>query len=153
MKYTDSKLGQLIDRYGSTRDQYWLARHYVASSTLVTLLIASLAPESLNARAFAAAGPPAGWFVAALTLVSLASLYEALVTDFVPRLQCGWLRRRRHTLFMGVAVGQLCLAYALLSYAPNNWPLILRFSLDASAATALAFLDLFARHRADRNLQ
>jgi hypothetical protein len=135
--------------YQSTRDRYWLTRHYVAASTLITFCISVLAPDSLNARAISAAGPLGWYIVVVLGVVSLASLLEALITAFVPRLTCDWLRRQRHLIFMVIALGQLCLAYAVLAYAPQNWVLILRFSLDATVATLLAFLDLFARHKAD----
>lgn len=134
--------------YQSTRDRYWLTRHYVACSTLFTLLGLLLTPASLNASAIGAAGPLGWWFMLGLSAISAASLFEAFVTAFVPSLPCQWLRERRHTLFMAIALGQLCLSYAVLAYSPGNWPLILRFSLDASVATLLAFLDLFARHKA-----
>jgi len=148
---TDSEFERLLAAaasYRSTRDRYWLPRHYVAMSTLVTLLGFWFAPGSMNATALEAAGPFGLWVVVGLGVVSLASLFEAFVTAFVPRFSCEWLRRRRHTLFMAIGLGQLCLSYAVLAHSPENWPLILRFSLDASVATLLAFLDLFARHKA-----
>jgi hypothetical protein len=132
------------------RERYWLTRHYVAASTLVTLLIAILAPNSLNARAIGAAGPLGDWVLLCLVAVSVASLCEALITDFAPRLTCQWLRRKRHIIFMCMALGQLCLAYVLLAFAPESWVLMLRFSLDATVASSVAFLDLFARHKADQ---
>lgn len=139
-----------IERHEVTRDHYWLTRHYVAASTLVTFLIAITAPFSLNARAIEAAGP-LGWFViGVLAMVSFAALFEAFVTAFVPRQSCEWLRKRRHTVFMTMALGQCVLAYLVLIHAPDSAMLILRFSLDASVATAVAFLDLFARHKAAR---
>jgi hypothetical protein len=144
----DSDFARLLASYQSSRDRYWLTRHYVAASTLVTYFIAWAAPDSLNARAIDATGAAGWWFMAVLALVSLLSLCEAFITAFVPRLTCEWLRRRRHTLFMAMAIGQLCNAYAVLIYAPENAALLVRFSLDATVAALLAFLDLFARHKA-----
>jgi uncharacterized membrane protein YhaH (DUF805 family) len=145
---TDSDFARLVASYRSTRDRYWLTRHYVAASTLTTYAIAAIAPGSLNAQAIDAAGEAGWWVLGILTLISLASLVEAFVTAFVPRLTCEWLRRRRHTLFMAMAMGQLCLGYAVIAYAPAASALILRFALDATVAALLAFLDLFARHKA-----
>lgn len=139
-----------VERYEVTRDHYWLTRHYVAASTLVTFLIAITAPMSLNARAIEAAGP-VGWAViSGLALLSFAALFEAFVTAFVPRQSCNWIRRRRHLVFMCIALGQLSLSYAVALYAPDSRMLILRFALDATIATTVAFLDLFARHKAAR---
>jgi hypothetical protein len=145
---TDSDFARLVASYQSTRDRYWLTRHYVAASTLVTFAIALAAPGSLQALAIEAAGSVGWWVIGLLTVISVASLFEAFVTAFVPRLTCEWLRRRRHTLFMAMALGQLCLGYAVIVYAPASAALILRFALDATVAAMLAFLDLFARHRA-----
>lgn len=149
----DSELGRIVayvERYEATRDHYWLTRHYVAFSTLVTFLIAITAPMSLNAQAIESAGP-VGWaVVTALALVSFAALFEAFVTAFAPGRTCEWLRKRRHTLYMLIAMGQLSLGYALVLYAPDSRMLILRFALDATVAAAVAFLDLFARHKAAR---
>ena len=80
-------------RYRTTPDRYWLTRHYVALSTLVTVIIALLAPSSLNARAIAASGPVADVFVPCLVLLSAAVLFEAFVTAYVPNRSCDWLRR------------------------------------------------------------
>lgn len=132
------------------RERYWLTRHYVAASTLVTLLIATLAPDSLNAKALNASGPPAWWVVSALGLISLIVLFDSILNAVAPRYAASLLRRHRHMLFMAMAVGQLCLGYAVIAYAPNNATLMLRFSLDATVAASVAFLDLFSRHRLDR---
>lgn len=147
---TPSNFARLVagaERYRSTPDRYWLTRHYVVLSTLVTVLISLLAPGSLNARALDAAGPLAGLFVPCLIVISVASLFESFVTAFVPHRSCEWLRRRRHLLLMSIALGQLCLAYIVVVYAPSNWAIVLRFSLDATVASSVAYLDLFARHR------
>ena len=139
---------QAVADYQSSRDRYWLTRHYVALSTLVTFALAALAPGSLNARAIESAGPQSWYVIAALAVVSLAALVEAFITAFVPRASCEWLRRRRHTLFMAIALGQLCLGYAVLIYNPQSSALVLRLALDATVASLVAFLDLFARHKA-----
>ena len=130
-----------------TQDRYWLARQYAAASTLVTFAIAFLAPNSLNAQAVEAAGSGSWLFVGAMAALSLAALIEAAIAAFVPGRRCEFLRDRRHTLFMGIAIGQLCTGYLVLSYAPDSAWLLLRFSLDASVATGIAFFDLFARHQ------
>lgn len=150
MSYTDSELGRLVSSYESTRDRYWLTRHYLAVSTLVTFAIAVMAPGSLNTRAIEASGP-IGWVVVAvLAVISLVALYEAFITAFVPTASCEWLRNRRHTVFMAIALGQLSLGYAVVLYAPGSKALLLRFALDATLAATVAYLDLFARHKVER---
>jgi FtsH-binding integral membrane protein len=143
---TDSDFARLVSSYRTTRDRYWLTRHYLAASTLVTYIIAAV-PGSLNARAIEATGD-GGWLVLwFLGVVSLTSLCEAFITAFVPRMSCEWLRHKRHTIFMVIAVGQLVMGYVVLIYAPGSAALVLRFALDAAVAATLAFLDLFARHK------
>jgi hypothetical protein len=147
MSYTDSELGRLVSSYESTRDRYWLTRHYLSAATLLAMVAVALSPGTLYGRALAATGPIAWVLLAALMLVSAAALWEAFVTAFVPRWSCDWLRKRRHIVFMIMALGQLCLAFPVAIYALDGaLLLVLNFALNATVATAIAFLDLFARH-------
>jgi hypothetical protein len=130
------------------RERYWIARHYVAASTMITLLIVLLAPGSLNYKSVEAAGP-IGWYVlGVLFFVSLLSLVDSSIMRLMPQSRTRFLKRWRHLTFMAIGLGQLSLSFVVLSYAPENWVILLRFGLDATVATAIAFFDLFARHKA-----
>lgn len=143
-----SRARRAVASYHPRRDHFWLTRHYVALSTLVTFAIAATTPASINAHAINAAGPLGWWAVAGLAAISFVALAESFISAFVPSWSCRFLRNRRHTLFMGMALGQLCLGYAVIVYSPSSTGLMLRLTLDATMATAVAYLDLFARHKA-----
>lgn len=128
-------------------DRYWFTRHYIGLSTLATFAIALLSPDSLNGRAVDAAGPVGWWVVAILAVVSFIALMEAFFTTFMCGDRMWWFREHRHVGFMLIAIGQLCLAYLVVEYSSTSSVLVIRFSVDAFAATFIAFLDMFARHR------
>lgn len=131
-------------------DRFWLTRHYVALSTLASVVIAVASPGSLNARAIEVNGVY-GWgllvFIAAVAVLLLA---EAATTAFVSGVQINALRSRRHTLLMLLALGQLSMGFLIVTFAPASAALVVRFGLDASIAAMVAFLDLFQRHKRDR---
>lgn len=131
-------------------DRFWLTRHYVALSTLASVVIALSAPGSLNARALAENGLYGWALLGFLSAVALLLLFEAFTTAFVAGMQIGALRSRRHTLLMLLAVGHLSMGFLIVTYAPASSALVVRFGLDATVATVVAFLDLFQRDKADR---
>lgn len=131
-------------------DRFWLTRHYVALSTLASVVIAMASPGSLNAQALAQNGLYGWVLLGVLSVAALLLLVEAFTTAFVPGVQINCLRSRRHTLLMVLAMGHLCMGFLVVMYAPESAALVVRFGLDATVASLVAFLDLFQRYRRDR---
>lgn len=142
--------GRIGSLFSLSPDRFWLSRHYIALSTLVSVAIAKLSPGSLNAMDLEINGLAGDILVVILTVVASLLLVEAFSTAFVTGVQINPLRRRRHTLLMMLAIGHLSMAYIIVVYAPFSATLALRFGLDAVVAVLVAFLDLFQRHKADR---
>lgn len=133
-----------------TLDRFWLTRHYVALSTMASVVIAVGSPGSLNARALAQNGAYGWALLMVLSAAAMLLLLEAFTTAFVPGIQINALRRRRHTLLMVLAMGHLCMGFLIVMFSPDAAALVVRFGLDATVAALVAFLDLFQRYRRDR---
>ena len=124
-----------------------LFRAYIAGSTLVTVGVISLEPDSMGAKLFIAAGQT-GWYVlAAVAGVCLWALVDVLVNDVMPDdFMLRSAMRNRHLTYLALAAGLLSISYVYA--ASEGWTaLILRPAYDACAAIVIAFFDLVLRHR------
>ena len=153
---TSAKLSRIADkplppmRSSRPMPRYWLTRLYVALSVLVNIMVTSLEPQSLTARAIYATGS-LGWLaVWTLGAVGIVALLDVLVNDLAPdhwRLPSA--HRWRHFVYMAIALGEVSITYVIAAKLGFT-PLLFVYWLDAAAAVAIAYFDLFARHREGR---
>lgn len=130
--------------------RYWFARLYLAASVLVNIVVTWLEPAALTARAVAATGP-VGWIcVWTLGGVALVGLADVLVNDIAPaRWRLPTAHRWRHLVYMALALGEVSITYVITANLGFT-PLLFVYLTDAAAAVAIAYLDVFARHREGR---
>ena len=107
-----------------TPDRFWLTRHYVALSTLASVVIAVASPGSLNARALEANGVMGFALLTVLAGVAMLLLVAAFTTAFVRGVQIDALRSRRHSLLMLLALGHLCMGFLIVTFAPVSAALV-----------------------------
>jgi CHASE2 domain-containing sensor protein len=133
----------------STLPRYWITRLYVALCTLVSIAVTWLEPESIAHRLVDATGGQ-GWpLIAMLAGVACLAIVDVLVNDLLP-LRFTFLRakRHRHLIYAALSMGIFSLSYVILVGAGGWRPLVLPYWLNGGVAAAVAFLDLFQRHRA-----
>lgn len=129
------------------KSRYWLTRLYIAMSVLVTCLIALLETGSANHRIIEAGGPIGSLSMAALMCLAFVALCDVVINDLMPaRYRFEWSFDYRHLLYMWLALGLVSVSVVVMK-AAGPTPLLLRFWLDASLATLVAFLDTYSRHR------
>ena len=124
-----------------------LFRTYVAGSTLITVAVISLEPDTLAAKLVLSAGPVGWYVVVAVAAAALWALFDVLVNDAMPdSFVLRSAMRNRHFTYLALAAGLLSIAYVCAS--SGGWTaFILRPLYDACAAVAIAFFDLVLRHR------
>jgi len=132
---------------------YWSARLLLCMYVLTTSLISWADPRTLVSELLVQSGQ-AGWLVlAALICLSLVGLLDVVINDFMPKpLTLNFVHRYRHLLFMAIAIGSVLVSGVIATSA--GWTvMLLKFWLDAAAACALAFLEMFPRHRNPKGAQ
>ncbi len=130
-----------------TMPRYWLVRLYVALSVLANVLIICTEPQALAHRVVAMSGS-SGWLcVGALGLLACLALVDVVVNDLLPaHINLPFARRWRHLVYMLLALGLVSITGVIVS-AVGMTTLLLAFWLDAAVSVAIAFFDLFSRHR------
>lgn len=130
--------------------RYWFARLYVALSVLVNVVVTLLEPSALTARAINASGS-LGWLaVWTLGAVGVVALLDVIVNDLAPdRWRLPSAHRWRHFVYMAIALGEVSITYVIAAKLGFT-PLLFVYWLDAAADVAIAYFDLFARHREGR---
>lgn len=127
--------------------RYWLVRLYVALSVLCTVLIICTEPNSLVHQVVAATGVHGWACVIALGVLASLALVDVVVNDLLPaHINVPLARRWRHLVYMLLAMGLVSIT-GVIAAGVGMTPLLLTFWLDAGVATAIAFFDLFSRHR------
>jgi hypothetical protein len=127
--------------------RYWLVRMYIALSVLTNVLIICSEPHALAHRVVASSGV-LGWLcVGALGLLACLALADVVVNDLLPaHINLPVARRWRHLIYMLLALGLVSITGVIVA-AIGPTTLLLTFWLDASVSVAIAFFDLFSRHR------
>lgn len=126
---------------------YWSARLLLSLNVLVSVVIAWQDPLTRMAALVSASGT-GGWAVmVVLAGASAASVLDVLVNDFAPaRYMLLAVYHQRHLLFMAIALGSAAIS-GVIAMSEGWTPMLLKYWLDAVAGCALAFLEMFARHR------
>lgn len=134
----------------STLPRYWITRLYVALSVLLSLVVSWLETEALTHQLLNDSGRQGWWIVAALAMVCLTAVADVIVNDLLPtRFSLPTAKRHRHLIYIALSIGVFCMSYVFI-VGDGGWfrPLVLPFWLHGVIAAAVAFLDLFQRHRA-----
>lgn len=126
---------------------YWMARLILCMYVLVTYIIAFFDPETRVAELVTASGPAGWWVMAGVGGLAGCGLLDILVNDFLPRpLTLESVYSRRHLLYLAMALGSTAISGVIAT--SEGWSLVLlKFWLDAAFAAAMAFLEMFPRHR------
>jgi hypothetical protein len=141
---------QLGRRHISTLPRYWITRLYVALSALTSILVSWLEPQALTHKLIDASGRQGWAVVAILAAICLVAIADVIVNDLLPdQFKMVATKRHRHLIYIALAMGIFCTSYVFVAGDGSRFrPLVLPFWLDGFIAAAVAFLDLFQRHRA-----
>jgi hypothetical protein len=127
--------------------RHWLSRLYVTMSILISVLITMLEPRSLAYQVMEE-GSAAGWaFLFLLGALGLVALFDVCVNDLLPHefdMPSG--RRWRHLVYMALAVGLCCVSFVIAADTGFSM-VLLNYWKDIAICVAIAYLDLFQRHR------
>lgn len=126
---------------------YWFTRLYVAVSVLLKLAVSLLDTSSSLHPLLAESGQHVLFAVTLLVILCVVCVLDTAFNDLTsPRVHLPVLRQYRHATFMLMGLGLMSIVSAICA-ARGFSLLTLVFVVDAAAAVAVAFLDLFARHR------
>lgn len=129
-----------------THHRYFLTRLYVAASVLITVLSVVFEPLSLNSQAAWSAKLPDTLFYPAI-VVCVIALLDVFVNDILPsKYRFAHAYNFRHIIYMCMALISFSLSAGLLLTFGGSI-LVGRLWLDGSIASAVAILDIFARHK------
>lgn len=111
--------------------EYWLTRCVLAASALHTSVYAQV-------------GQMPALVLGALALLLLA---DVVVNDLMPEnYRLDFVCHHRHTIYMAMALGLTGIGYVAAKDGDAD-ALLTRLAIEATAATVVAFLDLYSRHR------
>lgn len=127
--------------------RYWLERLSCSAAILATLLISWQEPDSLLHRVIDRSGPEGWWCVCALCALCGLGILDVVVNDFLPpRFTLQRAKDWRHLIFLAMGMGLVSVTYVMAE--AEGWrPLLLLFPIHAVIAVAVAFFDMFQRHR------
>lgn len=132
---------------GNIKSRFRIARLYVSISILLSIFSILFEPTAIHVRALMTGQQlPLPLFYAAIG-VSIIALLDSFINDILPnKYQFKPAYQYRHLVYMGLALISFSLSAALLiTYGGSI--LVGRLWLDGAIATAIAILDIFARHR------
>lgn len=125
-----------------------LARTSIASVILMLSGMILTEPASLLSivvRGSGTLGRPAMW---ALALIALIACVDVIINDMLPpRFTMDWARRRRHLIYLAMALLLTALAAVVAYfsiYSPMLWVFLATYAV---LSAAVAYLDLFSRVR------
>ncbi|CAN5857208.1 hypothetical protein BH11PSE13_BH11PSE13_12060 [soil metagenome] len=143
-------LQQLGPHHISTLPRYWITRLYVALSTVMSIIVSWLEPGALTHRLIDRSGEQGWVMVGLLAVVCGFAIVDVVVNELLPeKFKLPTAKKHRHLIYMALAMGIFCMSYVFI-VGEGGWfrPLVLPFWLDGFVAAAVAFLDLYQRHRA-----
>lgn len=143
-RLTDSANAAVLARY----NRYWLSR-LILSVFIAANCVAILAePASLVAGVIRASGDPGHWVVVALLAMACLAVADVVISDLLPeRFTMLWVLKRRHLLYMAMALALIALAMVFAWFAPRSPIFWVIYATHAGFCVAIAFLDLFSRPR------
>lgn len=126
---------------------YWSLRFFLGLNVLADACIAWTDPLTRMAHLIDASGD-VGWLVlAAVATASLMCVIDVLVNDFLPaRYTLPGLYRNRHLVLMAIALGSAAIA-GVIALSEGWTPMLIKYWVDVATACAVAFLEMFARHK------
>lgn len=143
-------LEQLGRHHISTLPRYWITRLYVALSILTNILASWYEPQALTHKLIDASGEQGWVMVGILGSICIVAIADVVVNDLLPdKFRLASAKRYRHLIYIALAMGIFCMAYVFVAGDGSTFrPLVLPFLLNGAVSAAVAFLDLFQRHRA-----
>lgn len=128
--------------------KFWFARLYVTLHIGVIALVACFGEDTLLYKTVKESGDAGFWCVLALAAVSFLGVLDVIINDLMPdRFKLSKVLRFRHILLMAMALGLMSLGSVIAKQAGIS-TLHASIFLAVGGACWLAFLDLYARHRA-----
>lgn len=125
---------------------YWMTRLYIAMSVMLKLAISTLDVVS-PLHAALMPGHRVLLPLSGLCALCVVAVVDVAANDLTsPRVHLPLLREHRHVTFMLMGLGLMSIVSAI-SATQGFCLSALMFVVDAAAAVAVAFLDLFARRR------
>ena len=132
------------------KTDYWMTRLIVCSYILMTYAITFMDPQTRTSELVTASGH-FGWHaVAMISFLSFCGILDVFVNDLLPfEINLPYIYNRRHVLFMFMAIGSVAMSGVMAT--SEGWSFVmLKFLLDATFSCALAYLEMFPRHRNQR---
>ena len=129
---------------------YWMARLILCLFVLNTHVITVLDPQTRTSELITASGPAGWWVLALLVVLAIGGIVDVFINDFLPAsMQIAAVYGRRHLLFLAIAAGSLAISGVIVE--KEGWSFVLMaYWLHTTVAAALAYLEMFARHRSGR---
>lgn len=126
--------------------RFWLTRLHTALACCALALVAAFGNGTMLYASVVASGEAGLWCMLALASLSAVALVDVLVNDLLPEsVSIGFAKKHRHFIFMALSIGTASLGAIIQIQVGLNAMHALVY-LHATAAAAVAFFDLFARH-------
>ena len=124
---------------------YWFGRLYVAADVANIALIACFGKGTLSYRVIELSGREGFWCVLALACIAVTGVLDVLINDMLPeRFQLENIKRHRHFVLMGIAIG--CLSVAAIVFINVGLSILhTTLALPILGATCLAVMEVYAR--------
>ena len=124
---------------------YWFGRLYVAADVVILALNACFAKNTLSYRVIELSGPAGFWCVLGLACIALVGVLDVFINDLLPeRFQLQFVKRHRHFVLMGIAIGCLSVA-GIVAMNVGLSVLHASLALPVFGATCMAVMDVYAR--------
>ena len=124
---------------------YWFGRLYVAADVANIALIACFGKGTLSYRVIEASGAAGFWCVLGLAGIAIVGMLDVFINDLLPKqFQMKNVKRHRHFLLMGIAIGCLSVA-AVVAINVGVSVLHSTLALPIWGAACLALMDVYAR--------
>ena len=124
---------------------YWFGRLYVSAHVCVLALVASLGQESPLHMLVTRGGQAGYWCALALAVLAFVGVVDVVVNDLLPaRFTWCAVKRHRHFLLMGIAMGAL--SFAGIVAMEVGWNILhASLAVPVIGATTMAVMDVFDR--------
>ena len=124
---------------------YWFGRLYVSADVAIIALIACFGKGTLSYRVIELSGGAGFWCVLGLACIALVGVLDVFINDLLPeRFHLKTVKRHRHFLLMGIAIGSLSVA-GIVAMNFGLSVLHISLALPVFGATCMAVMDVYAR--------
>lgn len=129
-------------------NKYWLSRLILSVLVALSCVAILSEPTSMVGQIVRGSGESGRWVVVLLLGLSCIAIVDVGISDLLPeRFTMLWVLKRRHLLYMAMALALIALAMVFAWFAPRSPILWVIYATHAGFCVAIAFLDLFSRPR------